>query len=62
MGVTPLNHRNRCFSNGEHIAGLQQRAGVGAQHVNRGVEGPQKMGTDRQDSAGFAIPEVGFFR
>ena len=57
--VAALHHRQRRFTDREHIARLQHGAGVVAQHLGWIVEGAQQMGADRQHGAVVSLAPLG---
>ena len=59
--IATLHHRQGCFADGEHIAGLNQLAGVAAQHGFWVVEHAEQMGANRQHAAAIAVAPVGVY-
>ena len=57
MAVTVLDDRDRCLSDGQHIAGLHQMGGVGPHHLDRIIEGAQQMGFDGKHRTAITLPE-----
>ena len=59
MVVAALHHRQRRFTDREHVARLQHGTGVVAQHLGWIVEGAQQMGADRQHGALVPLAPLG---
>ena len=57
MGVTPLDHCDRRFTDGEDVSGLHQVAGVVTQHVDGVVERSEQMGFQREHRTAIAGSE-----
>ena len=55
MVVATLYHRQGGFADGEYVAGLDQIAGVAAQHCFGIVEHAEQMGANRQHAAAVAF-------
>ena len=57
--IATLHHRQGGFADGEHIAGLDQLAGVAAQHGFGVVEHAEQVGANWQHAAAISLPPAG---